>query len=119
MEEILAVIGRLSFRRAKSMPHIPHEYTVRSPETEADYLTLFAAVLTDGVYERWAGRKKKYLYPGDGRKYWAMTTHVPSSRIINRMKIEDDLPRLRKEGQVEAVEFASAELKRRGEPGLA
>jgi hypothetical protein len=30
-----------------------------------------------------------------------MTTHLPSSRVINRMRIEDDLERLRREGQIE------------------
>jgi hypothetical protein len=31
--EILAVIGRLTFVFAKTMPEIPHEYNVRKPET--------------------------------------------------------------------------------------
>ena len=98
--EILVIIGRLPFRLAKTMPHIPHEYTVRSPETEPDYVALFNAIMVDGVYERYKGRRKKYLYPGDGRKYWAMTPNIHPSRVINRMKIEDDLPRSRREGQV-------------------
>jgi hypothetical protein len=100
MNETLAAIANLSFRAAKTMPHIPHEYTVRSPETEPAYVALFAAIQERGVFERYEGRKKKYLYPGDGRKYWAMTTALSQSRIINRMKIEDDLPRLRREGQI-------------------
>jgi hypothetical protein len=33
------------------------------------------------------------------RKYWAMTTHKPSSYVLNRMKIEADAERLRREGQ--------------------
>ena len=82
------------------MPFIPHEYTVRSPETEADYVALFNAIQADGVFERYKGRKKRYLYPGDGRKYWAMTTSLPYSRVLNRMRIEDDLLRLRAEGQI-------------------
>jgi hypothetical protein len=77
-----------------------HEYTVRSPETEADYVLLFEAIQRNGVFERWKGRKKRYLYPGDGRKYWTMTTAVWHSRVINRMLIEDDLERLRREGQI-------------------
>lgn len=87
--DILSIIGQLPFRVAKTMPHIPHEYTVRSAETEELYVALYNAIQSDGVYERYNGRKKKYLYPGDGRKYWAMTTHLPSSRVLNRMKIED------------------------------
>ncbi len=93
------IIARLSFRLAKTMPQTPHEYTVRAPETEVDYVALYDAIQRDGVAERYGGRKKKYLYPGDGWKYWAMTTHLPSSRVLNRMRIEDDLDRLQREGQ--------------------
>ena len=46
------------------------------------------------------GRKKRYLYPGDEDKYWAMTTFLPQSRVLNRMKVEDDIERLRREGQI-------------------
>ena len=98
---IRAVIGSLTFRFAKTMPEIPHEYVVCSPDNEAAYVALFSAIMEDGVYERWAGRYKRYLYPGDGWKYWAMTTELRESRVINRMKIEDDLERLRRQGQIE------------------
>ena len=93
-----AVINSLSFRFARTMPEIPHEYVVRSPDNEAAYVALFSAIMEDGVYERWAGRHKRYLYPGDGWKYWAMTTKLQESRVINRMKIVDYLERLRREG---------------------
>ena len=93
-----AVINSLSFRFARTMPEIPHEYVVRSPDNEAAYVALFTAIMEHGVYERWAGRYKRYLHPGDGWKYWAMTTELRESRVINRMKIEDDLERLRREG---------------------
>jgi hypothetical protein len=107
----LDIIRRLRFRSARTMPEIPHEYTTRSAATEADYVALFNAIQSDGVVERYNRRRKRYLYPSDGRKYWAMTTHLPSSRILNRMLIEHDLPRLRQEGQLEAVEFGLAELR--------
>jgi hypothetical protein len=93
-----AVINSLSFRFARTMPEIPHEYVIRSPDNEAGYVALFTAIMGDGVYESWAGHDKRYLYPGDGWKYWAMTTELQESRVINRMKIEDDLERLRREG---------------------
>ena len=94
----LVIISQLQFRVAKTMPEIPHEYTVRKPETEAAYVALFSAIMERGVCEHWAGRSKQYLYPGDGWKYWAMTTELRESRVINRMRIEDDLERLRREG---------------------
>jgi hypothetical protein len=114
---VLAIIGRLPWRVAKTMPQIPHQYTVRSHETEADYVVLFNAIQSAGVDERYNRRRKKYLYPGDGHKYWAMTTSVHQSRILNRMRIEDDLPRLRRERQFDAVEFGEAELNRRAGQG--
>jgi hypothetical protein len=52
-DRIRAVIARLSFRVAKTMPEIGHEYTVRSPETEADFVALFNAIQQHGIYERW------------------------------------------------------------------
>ena len=61
---------------------------------------VFNAIMADGVFEYYKGRRKRYLYPGDERKYWAMTTALFHSRIINRMKVEDDLDRLRREGQI-------------------
>jgi hypothetical protein len=100
LTSIHAAIDSLSFRFAKTMPEIPHEYVVRSPHNGAAYVALFSAIMEHGVNERWAGRRKRYLYPGDGWKYWAMTTRLQESRVINRMKIEDDLERLRREGQI-------------------
>jgi hypothetical protein len=29
-----------------------------------------------------------------------MTTFLPQSRVLNRMKVEDDIERLRREGQI-------------------
>jgi hypothetical protein len=97
---IRPIIDTLSFRFASTMPQIPHEYTVRSAENEAAYVALFNAIQEHGQAERYKGHQKKYLYPGDGWKYWAMTTELGQSRVINRMKIEDDLERLRREDQI-------------------
>jgi hypothetical protein len=99
-KSIRAVIESLSFRVARTMPEIPHEYIVRSPDTAVAYVALFSAIMEHGVYERWAGRQQRYLYPGDGWKYWAMTTELRESRVINRMKIEDDVERSRRGGQI-------------------
>jgi len=79
-------------------PYIPHEYTVRDkqdPSRETVYVQLFHLIQADGVIERWRGPKKRYLYPGDGWKYWATTTVEPKSRVLNRMRIEDDPERPR------------------------
>jgi hypothetical protein len=99
----LALIEQLSFRVAKSMPEIPHEYTVRDrtdDAREAAYVGLFDLIQAKGVLESFNGHERRYLYPGDGRKYWAMTDVEPESRVINRMRVEDDIERLRREGQI-------------------
>jgi hypothetical protein len=95
---IRAVIDSLSFRFARTMPEIPHEYVVRSPDNEAAYVALFSAIIEHGVYGHWAGRRYRYLYPGDGWKYWAMTAELQESRVLNRARIEGDPERLRGEG---------------------
>jgi hypothetical protein len=98
----LALIEQLLFRVAKSMPRIPHEYTVRDKDDlarETAYVQLFHLIQTDGEIERWQGRKTRFLDPGDGWKYWAMTTIEAESRMMNRMRVEDDIERLRRRGQ--------------------
>ena len=47
---IRAVIESLSFRVARTMPEIPHEYVVRGPDNEAAYVALFNAIMEHGVY---------------------------------------------------------------------
>jgi len=85
----LALIEQLLFRVAKSMPRIPHEYTVRDKDDlarETAYVQLFHLIQSDGEIERWQGRKTRFLDPGDGWKYWAMTTIEAESRMMNRMR---------------------------------
>lgn len=105
---ILRIIEQLEFRQARAKdrfghPQIPHAYAVRGcpPGNEPLFITLFQAIQQHGRDERYNKRKKKYLYLGDGFKYWTMSTHEPSTTIINRMKIEDDLARLRREDQID------------------
>jgi hypothetical protein len=111
--EILVIIGRLPFRLAKTMPQIPHQYTVKQEAAdEADYVALHDAIRTHGIIERWhggwvqgskpltpgRGKPMRYLYPGDGWRYWYMS-ELPGSRIINRNRVED-AERLRQEGLI-------------------
>jgi hypothetical protein len=79
---------KLVFVFAKTMPANPHEYVVRTADNEAAYVRLFELIAAQGVVERWGGRRYRYWYPGDGFKYWAMTTVIGQSRIINRARVE-------------------------------
>ena len=84
-----APITTLSFRVAKTMPECPHEYAVRSPENEREYVRMYEAVRKHGVYQRWRGRKRQYWYAGDGFKYWVMTSNIFQSRILNRTRVDE------------------------------
>jgi hypothetical protein len=79
----------LRFRFAKTMPEIPHEYVVRSSVNENDYIELFDIIRREGRIEEWRGRLYRYWYRGDGYKYWAMTSDLALSEVINRAKVED------------------------------
>jgi hypothetical protein len=105
---IRRIIEQLEFRQARAKdrfgrPQVPDAYTVRGrpPGNEPLFIALFEAIQQHGRDERYNRRKKKYLYPGDGFKYWAMVKDLADSTIINRMKIEDDLDRMRATGQIE------------------
>jgi hypothetical protein len=99
MPDILAVIGRLAFQFAHTMPDLPHEYTVRrKAQNDADYVALYEAIMERGVIELWKGKIARYLYPGDGWRYWSMSARrsnregrhpLEISRHINRHRIEE------------------------------
>lgn len=83
----------LTFRFARTMPEVPHEYTVRQtsePTANAAYDQLFERIQSEGLRELSPPRpgkkryRNRYWYPGDGFKYWAMTTRIELSQIINR-----------------------------------
>jgi hypothetical protein len=90
-------LSRLTFKFAKRMPEVPHEYVVRTPANQADYVSLFAIIQAKGVNERFGSRNYRYWTPGDGWKYWAMTTDVKHSHVINRARIRDEQARQRSE----------------------
>jgi hypothetical protein len=97
----LEIIARLPFRDARAKdrfgrPQVPHQYTVRAPATEADYVALWNAIEAHGVFARYGGQVKRYLHPGDARKYWHMGP-LYQSVVINRMRLADDLERMRRQ----------------------
>jgi hypothetical protein len=102
-------LSRLEFRFAKTMPETPHWYVTRTAENEADYVALFRAVQHHGVNEKFGKRRYRYWYPGDGFKYWTMTTDLARSHVINRAKV-DDAPM--SEMDLNAEDLACAGLRR-------
>ncbi len=103
-------LGRLEFRFAKRMPATPHFYVIRSRANEADYVQLFHVIQEKGVNERFGSRNYRY-WTHDGWKYWAMTSDVTKSFVINRALVEakrertasPGLARLRASPKAEAI----------------
>jgi len=77
----------LKFVFAKTLPEIPHWYVKRTAENGKDYVSLFNAIRKFGRVEKFRGRPYRYWHPGDGWRYWAMTSAIGQSWIINRAKM--------------------------------
>jgi hypothetical protein len=109
VDHILDVISRLFFIETKTMPEMPREYTLRrKAPSDADFVALFEAIMRDRAIEYWKGnngrfRPGRYLYPGDGWRYWPMTAklapRIEFSRHVNRNRVEE-AQRLRELGLI-------------------
>jgi len=89
-------INKLNWIYAKSMPKYPHYYIIRNIENEALYISLFREIEKYGVVEYFYRIPRKYLYLGDGYKYWHMCSDKNGnlypdwfnvSKIINRSRV--------------------------------
>jgi hypothetical protein len=87
IDELREAVAGLTWTFAKTMPHIPHWYIVRSPANETIYAELFNAIHERGYTAKFGSAKYKYLELGDGFKYWAMTTNLAVSKILNRDEV--------------------------------
>jgi hypothetical protein len=82
-QQLRALIATLHFRFAKTLAHMPHEYVARTSDNQAAYAALLEAIRTYGVPGEFEGRRYRYLYPGDGWRYW----QIPPYPIINRARV--------------------------------
>jgi hypothetical protein len=92
IDDALAYISKVDWRFAKTMPTIPHEYTLREwrPELEPEFLALAHLIRTEGTIEPWPVIRPKYhmhyLVVGDN-KYWAMGPPFGDSGPLENMWI--------------------------------
>lgn len=87
MDEVLQAIDNLEFVYAKSMPKIPHYYTVKNDKNKKHYETLFRYILKNGYIEKFYNKEYRYCDIGL-YKYWLMSEDINVSKIINRKEIE-------------------------------
>lgn len=80
-------IRRAPWRFAETMPHVPHEYTVRGQTLDADFELFVRHVREHGYRASFGGRVYTYLEI-DGWKYWTMGAPPAETTIINRAKVE-------------------------------
>lgn len=89
---IQKLIDQASFRFARTMPHIPHWYSMREQwQNDDDFVDVILFIREHGVEEEWHKRKFIYFYYGDF-KYWTMGNPVcrvdkKKTYILNRAKV--------------------------------
>jgi hypothetical protein len=84
-------VATLPWTFAKSVPHTPHFYIVRARVPDEIFIRLFEAIRTHGVDQYYAPFRNRYLYLGDGFKYWAQPRDhdVRWARLLNRNDVLD------------------------------
>jgi hypothetical protein len=91
MDDLRAFVQASSWRFAKSMPQMPHEYTLRrEAKDEALFERVILHIRQMGYQKKWG--KTTYTYLDiDGWQYWTMGAPLEATILINRAKLRGDL----------------------------
>jgi hypothetical protein len=119
MSELAALrqaLASLTWTYAKTMPHIPHSYVVRGRTAPEElYTELFQAIRRWGVNMKFGPYRNRYLFPGDGYKYWAMGWVINRDTVLDpAMMVEGPAPTVK--GEKPPPEVAAAIGRRRRIP---
>ena len=78
-------VSRRRWTFSRTMPKIPHEYTVKGwePENQNEFESAAIFIREHGTPEKFWNTMHIYLYV-DGWKYWTMGAPIPETVIINR-----------------------------------
>lgn len=90
-DEAREIIKRFHWQFAKSMPQIPHYYTVKSKRSKRDaedYEKLYTYIYENHYIKYFYGKPYKYV-DIDNYSYWIMTDDIRASIIINRAERRD------------------------------
>lgn len=85
LARIRKYIAAVEWRFAKSMPTVPHCYTVKAWNAHlAGEFEWFVQFIRDvGIVQPWGRYRNSYLYV-DGLKYWTMGAPIADTILINR-----------------------------------
>lgn len=94
-EDVRAYIDMVRWQFAKTMPHWPHEYTVRrwTPEFDREFEAFVQLIRNTGVVKPWPRTpptpKYHHTYLSVGLwEYWTMGEPVAETTVINRARLE-------------------------------
>lgn len=88
IEKIQNTIANSEWRFAKTMPHMPHFYTLRKmAESDEEFVSLVNFIRSHGYDQKWGGRLFRYL-DLDGWTYWTMGAKVESTILVNRARLD-------------------------------
>ena len=82
-ETFRAYVAAVRWQFAKTMPHDPHEYTVRKWGDPEEFEAAVVFIREQG-YDDLYKRRWYRAYDLDGWKYWTMGAPVGQTTIINR-----------------------------------
>lgn len=88
LERMRAYIGAVEWTFAKTMPTVPHWYTLRrkAPDLNGDFAWFAAGIRERGYRMRWGKYHHHYLNI-DGWRYWTMGAPIEETILINREEI--------------------------------
>jgi hypothetical protein len=88
--EILNFIEHSRWKYAKSMPQMPHYYTLRAcAPNESEFERFAMHIRAVGYKEKFGKTRYTYLNVGEW-KYWTMGSPLDQTILINRAKIVSD-----------------------------
>jgi hypothetical protein len=85
MDRIREYIASVKWQVAKTMPKIPHSYTIKQwrPDLKATFEEFALHIRQEGVGEKFYSKTYTYLYV-DGYKYWTMGAPIDETIVLNR-----------------------------------
>lgn len=84
-QRMRALVTQVRWQFARTMPHIPHEYSVLKwqPELRSEFIWFATCILQYGKIELWGPYRHSYYYLL-GHKYWTMDDPLENTDLINR-----------------------------------
>lgn len=87
---IKMIFWKTKFKFAKTMPKIPHEYTLKEDwEDDELFEDVVRYIRDNGVKEKFYRKEFTYLYLGN-YKYWTMGNPIETTILINRARVSED-----------------------------